>query len=229
MLRGIGFLGGAYSDSTVTPLSGAPGTELQTAHTSFGSPTFYPTQLWTANYFDTLDGGGGHDAVPDAGAAPCGQPGRRSVTLRKYDDLKVRLFYSNSTADAKSAAPSSTGSPATFTAGRHLHRGPRRRRPQGRRPGGLDHVTRRRLATCGSRSISFATATIRPSGLPRTRCRRARILRPGRQRLRPREPERQLGRLLPGRLPGLDARAGPVALGGDSDGTFGATPRSPRR
>ncbi len=57
VLRGIGFLGGNYTDSSVVPLTGAPGVELQTAHTSFNSPTFYPTQMWTANYFDALSGG----------------------------------------------------------------------------------------------------------------------------------------------------------------------------
>ncbi len=106
VLRGIGFLGGRFTDSSVTPVTGAPGTELQTSHTSFGSPTFYPTQMWTANYFDALSGGGGTTLFTTPAQHRAPNPGSDVVTLRLYQDLDLRLFYSASTAaGARSAAP----------------------------------------------------------------------------------------------------------------------------
>ena len=118
ILRGVGFTGGRYADSTVTPLTGAPGTELQSAHTSFSSPTFYPAQMWSANYFDALSGGGGVTlfTTPAQHRAPA--PGSDTVTLRLYDNLKLRLFYSNSvSAGAKSAPPVIYGVTSDLEAG----------------------------------------------------------------------------------------------------------------
>ncbi len=118
LLRGVGFTGGRYADSTVTPLTGAPGTELQSAHTSFSSPTFYPAQMWSANYFDALGGSGGVTlfTTPAQHRAPA--PGSDTVTLRLYDNLKLRLFYSNSLADgAKSAPPVIYGVTSDLQAG----------------------------------------------------------------------------------------------------------------
>ncbi len=105
ILRGIGFTGGTYVDSTVTPLTGAPGTELQSAHTSFNSPTFYPSQMWTPNYFDALSGGTGVTlfTTPAQHRAPA--PGSDTVTLRLYGNLNMRLYYSNSTGPGAKAAP----------------------------------------------------------------------------------------------------------------------------
>ncbi len=118
VLRGVGFTGGRYADSTVTPLTGAPGTELQSAHTSFSSPTFYPAQMWSANYFDAFGGNGGVTlfTTPAQHRAPA--PGSDTVTLRLYDNLKLRLFYSNSLADgAKSAPPVIYGVTSDLQAG----------------------------------------------------------------------------------------------------------------
>src|SRR5690242_3410969 len=58
VLRGVGFVGGTYADSTVLPLTGAPTTELRGVHTPFASPLFFPMRLFTSNYFSTLSGGG---------------------------------------------------------------------------------------------------------------------------------------------------------------------------
>ena len=121
VLRGVGFTGGRYADSTVTPLTGAPGTELQSAHTSFSSPTFYPAQMWSANYFDALGGNGGVTlfTTPAQHRAPA--PGSDTVTLRLYDNLKLRLFYSSSLADgAKSAPPVIYGVTSDLDAGETL-------------------------------------------------------------------------------------------------------------
>ncbi len=105
VLRGVGFLGGAYSDASVTPLTGAPGTELQSAHTSFSSPTFYPTEMWSANYFDALGGGGGVTLFTTPAQHRADVPGGDVVTLRTYGNLNLRLFYSNTTASGSKSAP----------------------------------------------------------------------------------------------------------------------------
>ncbi len=105
VLRGIGFIGGSYTDSTITPLTGAPGTELQSAHTSFNSPTFYPTEMWSANYVDAVAGGGGVTLFTTPAQHRAPTPGSDTVTLRLYGDLKLRLFYSNSVADGSKSAP----------------------------------------------------------------------------------------------------------------------------
>ncbi len=106
VLRGLGFRGGHYADSTVVPLTGAPGTELGTAHTSFNSPTFYPSQLARPNFFDALAGGGATTLVMTPAQHRAPTPGTPDVLLRLYGDVSFRLFYSNSlAAGATSGAP----------------------------------------------------------------------------------------------------------------------------
>jgi len=106
VLRGVLFTGGSYTDSPVTPLTGAPGTELQTPRTTFNSPVFYPSQMWTPNYFDALGNGTGTTLFMTPAQHRADHPGSDTVTLRNYSNLKLRLFYSNSTAEgSKAAAP----------------------------------------------------------------------------------------------------------------------------
>ena len=69
VLRGVGFRGGAYADSTVVPLTGAPTTELRGVHVPFTSPVFFPMRLATVNHFDVLGGGDAHEAPRHARAA----------------------------------------------------------------------------------------------------------------------------------------------------------------
>ena len=59
VLRGMGSWVAPLLDSSVTPLSGAPGTELQTAHTRSAHPRSIRLRCGRPNYFDSLDGGGG--------------------------------------------------------------------------------------------------------------------------------------------------------------------------
>jgi choice-of-anchor C domain-containing protein len=101
VLRGVGFRGGSYADSTVLPLTGAPTTELRGVHTPFGSPFFYPMRLWTINYFNALSEVGGtsllltpaqHRALDDTHS-----------TLRQYSSLALRLFYSDLTTETNAA------------------------------------------------------------------------------------------------------------------------------
>ena len=43
VLRGVGFRGGSFTDTTgVTPLTGAPATELNSPHSPFVSAAFFP-------------------------------------------------------------------------------------------------------------------------------------------------------------------------------------------
>ena len=57
VLRGVGFRGGSFTDVTgVTPLTGAPATELNSVHSPFVSEAFYPSRLWSVNYFGGLQG-----------------------------------------------------------------------------------------------------------------------------------------------------------------------------
>ena len=47
VLRGVGFRGGTYTDSTILPLTGAETTELRGVHAPFVSPVFFPMRLAT--------------------------------------------------------------------------------------------------------------------------------------------------------------------------------------
>jgi hypothetical protein len=96
VLRGVGFRGGAYSDSTVLPLTGAPTTELRGVHTPFSSPVFFPMRLWTSNYFNALSGGKGTNLLVTP--AQHRALDASNSTLRQYSNLDLRLFYSDFTA-----------------------------------------------------------------------------------------------------------------------------------
>jgi CSLREA domain-containing protein len=97
MLRGIGFRGGHYTDlEDILPLTGAATTEVRGVHIPFSTDSFYPVQSWQANYFDVLARG-------DAGAPlllvrpaqfRSSTPASPTGTLRRFDDLDFRLFYS---------------------------------------------------------------------------------------------------------------------------------------
>ena len=105
VLRGVGFRGGTYTDSTILPLTGAATTELRGVHAPFVSPVFFPMRLATVNYFDALTGGDTRLLVTPAQHKAI--PGSNQSTLRLFGDVALRLFYSaNIAAPALSAAPS---------------------------------------------------------------------------------------------------------------------------
>ncbi|MDB5076133.1 MAG: hypothetical protein JWO42_2312, partial [Chloroflexi bacterium] len=96
VLRGIGFRSGSFTDlPNVTPLTVAPSTETSVGHPTFFSNVFYPTQVWSANYFDTVDGLNG--GITNLAVAPAqyqsSSPGSTAGTIRKFTDLKFRLYY----------------------------------------------------------------------------------------------------------------------------------------
>jgi hypothetical protein len=93
VLRGIAFRGGSYSDETgVIPLTTAPTTETSTANLSYNTEVFYPTQVWSPNYYDALIGGNTGLVVFPA-QFKSSEPGAIDGTRRIFDQLKLQLYY----------------------------------------------------------------------------------------------------------------------------------------
>ncbi len=100
VLRGAGFRSGTYSDSTgITPLTGSPGTDLNGVHTPFVSSTFFPSRLWTVNYFGGLTGTQSTDAqlMLTPAQYESDVAGSLTDTQREYSSVGVRLFYDDDT------------------------------------------------------------------------------------------------------------------------------------
>jgi hypothetical protein len=99
VLRGVGFMGGTYTDqSGITPLTGAPTSDLNSEHSTFSSSTFFPSQLFTVNYFGGLNGAAASTKLmltPTQYESDA--PGSLTDTQRSYSSVGMRLFYSNST------------------------------------------------------------------------------------------------------------------------------------
>ena len=93
-LRGVGFMGGTYTDQSVVPLTGAAATELRGVHAPFSSPVFYPMRIASPNYFDALGNGATRLLVTPAQHRSNG-PNQSTSTLRLYSDVGLQLFYSN--------------------------------------------------------------------------------------------------------------------------------------
>ncbi len=113
-LRGIGFRGGSYTDlSDILPFTGAPTTEIRGVHAPFQTDIFYPVQFWRANYFGQL-------ADPDGGATSLAVtpaqfvsefPGAQTGTMRRYDQLNFRLYYSHNIASYDGSTPALSAPP----------------------------------------------------------------------------------------------------------------------
>ena len=104
-LRGVGWRGGLYTDqSGLTPLTGAPVTELSAPHPNFSTRTFFPSQPFTTNYFEALYG---EDTFLNLIPAQYKSDSLGSVTgtFRKYGQMRFRLYYSNSTSEAAKSPP----------------------------------------------------------------------------------------------------------------------------
>ncbi|MSZ76269.1 MAG: hypothetical protein F2667_04080, partial [Actinobacteria bacterium] len=95
-LRGAGFWAGDYDDLPgIVPLTGAPATELGEVHTPFRSPEFFPGRLTTINQLGAVIGDGSTRLLVTP--AQHRSDSETTSTLRAYDDLDVRLFYSSNT------------------------------------------------------------------------------------------------------------------------------------
>ena len=119
VLRGVGFRKGTFADlSNIVPLSGAPATELQTSHTSFNSPVFYPNTMWSANHWGVLTGGSQTTLLTTPAQHKAIDPGSPYVQLRLYDSLDLRLFYINANAAGiKALGPVINGVTSNLTTG----------------------------------------------------------------------------------------------------------------
>jgi hypothetical protein len=105
VLRGIGFRSGAYTElANILPRTGAATTEIRGVHPAFKSSVYYPIVPWRINYFEALFGGG-TELVATPVQYRSSDPNSITGTLRTYNNLQFRLFYSNNT---KSFANNST-------------------------------------------------------------------------------------------------------------------------
>jgi hypothetical protein len=119
VLRGVGFRGGAYTDlMDVLPLVGAATTEVRGVHAPFLTDIFFPVRLLLTNYFDALADPAGGDTLLMLTPAQfrSSGPGSPTGTLRRYDRVDVRLFYSNNVAVyGGDSQPALAGAPAIVT------------------------------------------------------------------------------------------------------------------
>ncbi len=93
ILRGVGFRGGSYSDSAgVTPLTSAATTENSRAHPAFYTDFFYPSQPWSANYYNAVDGGITR-LLTAMGQYKSASQGSTNGTLRVFQRMDFRTYY----------------------------------------------------------------------------------------------------------------------------------------
>jgi hypothetical protein len=116
VLRGAGFRGGVYRDvAGQIPLTGAAVTELRGIHTPFISDVFYPIAPWRVNYFDALANSAADGAI-NLGVTPVQYRSNSADavdgTLRVYDELAFRLFYSANTQSYTNVDAGVTNTPA---------------------------------------------------------------------------------------------------------------------
>lgn len=100
VLRGVGFRGGSYTDTNnILPLTGAATTEIRGVHSPFLSDIFYPVQPWSINYFAALENStnGATNLVITPAQYESSSPFSSTGTLRQYNSLNFRLFYSANT------------------------------------------------------------------------------------------------------------------------------------
>ncbi len=115
VLRGVGFWGGTYSDTTgVIPLVGAAGTEVHGVHVGFPSQVFYPIRLWSVNYYQALsDPADGNTRLMVTPAQFVGDaPNVLTSTLRRFNAMTFRLFYSNNLAQYDGSLPAVSDPPS---------------------------------------------------------------------------------------------------------------------
>jgi CSLREA domain-containing protein len=116
-LRGVGLRGGSYTDlSNILPFTGAPTTEIRGVHAPFQTDIFYPVQFWRANYFDQLANPASGN--PFLAVTPAqfmsDEPGAQTGTMRRFDGLDFRLFYSSNIATYGGSSTLALTAPATI-------------------------------------------------------------------------------------------------------------------
>src|SRR6185436_15147710 len=108
VLRGIGYRGGSYVDTgPLFPFTGAATTESRGVHVPFLSPVYYPSTMWTPNYFGALAGNGGTQLLVSPVQYRAANVAEGTSTQRRHSGMDLRLFYSaNVSQAALSDAPS---------------------------------------------------------------------------------------------------------------------------
>ena len=114
VLRGIGFRAGGYTDQPdVTPLIGAPTTEIRGVHAPFFSNIFFPITPWRINYFDALTQGGATRLMVTPVQHKSSAPGLQTTTRRQFNSLDFRLYYSDNVQTyANQSVPALSAPPA---------------------------------------------------------------------------------------------------------------------
>ncbi len=100
VLRGVGFRSGQYSGwQEIRPLTGAATYDLSGPRPIFASDFFYPAKLWNVNYYDAIINptDGETQLVLTPAQFQSDTPGSTTGTLRQFDQMQFRLFYSNNT------------------------------------------------------------------------------------------------------------------------------------
>ncbi len=115
VLRGVGFRGGAYTDTQdARVLTGAATTEIRGVHPAFLSSVLFPVQPWQVNYYAALANTfGGITNLSLTPAQYISQaPGDPLTSQRSFSNMQFRLFYSsnintyaNDSVPALAAAP----------------------------------------------------------------------------------------------------------------------------
>jgi len=118
LLRGAGFRGGSYAETSgVTPLTAAPATELRGIHAPFFTDVLFPVQPWSVNSFDAI-GGAGVTRFQVTPVQHISDANPLTSTRRQFANMNFRLFYSNDlSAAALAAPPTITGVDSSFDAG----------------------------------------------------------------------------------------------------------------
>jgi hypothetical protein len=114
VLRGAGWRGGTYTNlPDRLPLTGAATDDLRVPHPAFFSDVFYPVRPWNINYFDAL----GSTIGPTRLAVMPAQyrssaPGSLTGTLRRFDSMDFRLYYSGNITTYPTSDPNWSNTPA---------------------------------------------------------------------------------------------------------------------
>ncbi|HEU5424894.1 MAG TPA: post-COAP-1 domain-containing protein, partial [Nitrolancea sp.] len=119
VVRGVGFLGGSYTDNpNLLPLTGAATSDLRGVHAAFQSTTFYPAMPWSLNFYDQLAGSGPPWLQVAEAQFKQSDPASLTGTMRVYNQMNFRLFYSNNIATypAGGSYPTTGDTPALAAA-----------------------------------------------------------------------------------------------------------------
>jgi hypothetical protein len=114
VLRGAGWRGGTFTNlPDRLPLTGAATNDLRVPHPAFFSDVFYPVRPWNINYFDALSSSTGPTRLAVMPAQyRSSAPGSLTGTLRRFDSMDFRLYYSGNITTYPTSDPNWPNTPA---------------------------------------------------------------------------------------------------------------------